>query len=195
MIAIIDYGAGNVASVANALKEITADFVVTKRETDICKSDKIILPGVGEASFAMKQLNLVNISNLFRLIKKPLLGICLGAQLMCDKSEEGNVPCLGVFPLTVTEFKLDGLKIPHMGWNQVSVTKPGKLFEGISNGENFYFAHSFYIPDSEYTTSKCTYGVEFASSIEKNNFYGVQFHPEKSGRAGMKLLKNFVELC
>lgn len=195
MIAIIDYGAGNVASVANALKEITTDFVITKKEMDLCKSDKIILPGVGEASFAMRQLSLVNISNLFRIIKKPLLGICLGAQLLCDKSEEGNVPCLGIFPLTVVKFKSNELKIPHMGWNQVTVKKPGKLFEGIPDGENFYFAHSYYIPDSEYSTSKCTYGVEFAASIEKNNFYGVQFHPEKSGEAGMKLLKNFVELC
>lgn len=195
MIAIIDYCAGNVASVANALKEINADFMITKREIDICKSDKIIIPGVGEASSAMKQLSLVNISNLFRIIKKPILGICLGAEILCDKSEEGNVTCLGVFPLAVKEFKSDELKIPHMGWNQVHYTKQSKLFDGIADGENFYFAHSFYIPDSEFTTSKCTYGVEFAGSIEKNNFFGVQFHPEKSGEAGMKLIKNFVELC
>ena len=195
MIAIIDYGAGNVASVANALKEITTDYVITKREIDLCKSDKIILPGVGEASYAMKQLCLANLTNLLRIIKKPLLGICLGAQMLCDKSEEGNVSCLGVFPLTVTEFKSDDLKIPHMGWNQIRITKPGKLLDGINENENFYFAHSFYIPDSGYTTSKCSYGVEFAVSIEKNNFYGVQFHPEKSGEAGMKILRNFVELC
>ncbi len=195
MIAIIDYGAGNVASVANALKEITADFVITKREIDICKSDKIILPGVGEASFAMRQLNMVNLSNLLRILKKPLLGICLGAQILCEKSEEGNVPCIGVFPQVVTEFKIENLKVPHMGWNQIKPVQQGKLFEGINEGENFYFAHSYYIPLSGYSTSKCLYGLEFASSIEKNNFYGVQFHPEKSGEAGIKVLRNFVELC
>ena len=195
MIAIIDYGAGNVASVANALKEITEDFVITKREIDICRSDKIILPGVGEASYAMRQLNMVNLSNLLRILKKPLLGICLGAQLLCEKSEEGSTSCIGVFPQVVAEFRNENLKIPHMGWNQVNLIKPGKLFDEIKDGENFYFAHSFYIPLSDYTTCKSTYGIEFASSIEKNNFYGVQFHPEKSGEAGLKVLRNFVDLC
>ncbi len=195
MIAIIDYGAGNVASVANAVKQVTGNFLVTKRELDICRADKIILPGVGEASFAMRQLSLVNISNLLRIIKKPLLGICLGAQLLCDKSEEGNVPCLGIFPLTVTQFKQEGLKIPHMGWNQVNIIKQSRLFEGIADGENFYFANSYYIPDSEYTSGKTEYGITFASAIEKNNFYGVQFHPEKSGEAGARIIRNFIELC
>lgn len=195
MIAIIDYGAGNVASVANAVKEFTEDIVITKREIDICKADKIILPGVGEASFAMRQLCFTNLTNLLRIVKKPLLGICLGAQLLCDRSEEGDVPCLGVFPLTVTHFKNENLKIPHMGWNQVNIVKQSRLYEGIPDGENFYFANSYYIPDSEFTSGKTLYGVEFAASIEKNNFYGVQFHPEKSGPSGVKLLKNFIELC
>ena len=195
MIAIIDYGAGNVASVANAVKQVTGNFLVTKRELDICRADKIILPGVGEASFAMRQLSLVNISNLLRIIKKPLLGICLGAQLLCDKSEEGNVTCLGIFPLTVTQFKQEGIKIPHMGWNQVNIIKQSRLFEGIADGENFYFANSYYIPDSEYTSGKTEYGITFASAIEKNNFYGVQFHPEKSGEAGARIIRNFIELC
>jgi len=195
MIAIIDYGAGNVASVANAIKEFTEDFVITKREIDICRADKIILPGVGEASYAMRQLAFTNLVNLLRIIKKPLLGICLGAQLLCEKSEEGNVSCLGIFPLTVTQFKDENLKIPHMGWNQVFSVKESKLYEGIKDGENFYFANSYYIPGSDYTTGKTIYGVETAASIEKSNFYGVQFHPEKSGPAGIKLLKNFIELC
>ena len=195
MIAIIDYGAGNTASVANALNEITPEVIITKREIDICKADKIILPGVGEASSAMRQLSLSNITNLLRVIKKPLLGICLGAQLLCTKSEEGNVPCIGIFPMNVERFKSDDITIPHMGWNQVSIPKKEKLFDGIADNENFYFAHSYYIPQSEYSTSRCTYGIDFASSIEKNNFYGVQFHPEKSGEAGLRVLRNFVELC
>jgi len=195
MIAIIDYGAGNVASVANALKEITTDFVITKREMDLCRSDKIILPGVGEAAFAMRQLSMVNLSNLLRIIKKPLLGICLGAQLLCDKSKEGNTPCLGIFPVTVKEFPQGELKVPHMGWNNISILQQGGLFDGIKENESFYFAHSYYIPKSEFASSVCIYGAEFAASIKKNNFYGVQFHPEKSGEAGLKILRNFVELC
>lgn len=195
MIAIIDHGEGNIAPITDAVKELTNDFVVTKREIDICKSDKIILPGTGAPFLAMRQLNMVNLSNLLRIIKKPLLGICLGAEILCEKSEEGNIPCIGIFPQIVTKLKGEDLKIPQTGWNSVYKTKESRLFDGINDGESFYFDHSYYIPLDEYATSKCFYGVEIASSIEKNNFYGVQFYPENSGEAGKKLLKNFIDLC
>lgn len=195
MIAVIDYMPGSAEAVAEALKEVTTDFVVTKREIDICKSEKIILPGTGIPSMAMRQLMLVNISNLFRIIKKPLLGICLGAEILCDKSDEGNIPCLGIFPMTVTRLKSEDQPVHHLGMSPVKITREGKLFQGIADNEEFYFDHSYYIPDSEFTTSKSSFGIEFAASIEKSNFYAVQFNPEKSGAAGLKLLKNFVELC
>jgi imidazole glycerol-phosphate synthase subunit HisH len=195
MIAIIDYGEGNITPVTDALKGITDDFVVTKREIDICKSDKIILPGLGEALFAMRQLNMANFSNLIRILKKPLLGIGLGAQILCEFSEEGNIPSIGIFPQRVVKLKAENLTVPHIGQSKISLSKESRLFEGIEDGEKFNFNHSYYISLSEFTTSKCLYGVEFASSFEKNNFYGVQFHPETSGEAGKKVLKNFIELC
>lgn len=195
MIALIDYGAGNTASVANVLKEINCDFKITGSEPEICKADKIIFPGVGEASFAVKKLNMMNLFPLLKVLKKPLLGICLGMQLLCENSKEGNVSCLGVIPATVELFDSTNVKIPHMGWNQVKQTKESKLFTGIAEGENFYFAHSYYVPENEFTCAVAEYEINFTAAVEKGNYYGVQFHPEKSGAAGIKLIKNFVELC
>jgi len=194
MIAIIDYGAGNVASVANAVEKLGREFIITNNEAAICKSDKIIFPGVGEASFAIKQLHLLNLFSFIRMIKKPMLGICLGMQLMCDFSEEGNTGCLGIFSGKNIKFDNKLEKVPHMGWNEVTQIKKSPLFEGIKDNEFFYFAHSYYLPVTENTTSKTVHGVEVTASLEKNNFYGVQFHPEKSGEAGLKLFKNFIEL-
>jgi imidazole glycerol-phosphate synthase subunit HisH len=194
MIAIIDYGAGNVASVANAVEKLGKEFVITNNEYAICKSEKIIFPGVGEASFAIKQLHLLNIFSFIRMIKKPMLGICLGMQLMCEFSEEGNTSCLGIFPGRNERFDDKLGKVPHMGWNEVKQIKESKLFEGIKDNEFFYFANSYYLPVTENTTSKANHGVDFSATLEKNNFYGVQFHPEKSGDAGLKLFKNFIEL-
>jgi glutamine amidotransferase len=194
MIAIIDYGAGNVASVANAVEKLGKEFVITNNEMSICRSDKIIFPGVGEASFAIKQLHLLNLFSFIRMIKKPMLGICLGMQLMCEYSEEGNTGCLGIFPGRNEKFDSRLEKVPHMGWNEVVKTKNSRLFEGIKDNEFFYFAHSYFLPINENTTSKAVHGTEFAASLEKDNFYGVQFHPEKSGEAGLKLFNNFIEL-
>lgn len=195
MIALIDSGAGNVASVANVLTELNADYKLTKREIDICNSDKIIFPGVGEASFAVRQLHILNLFNLLRIIKKPMLGICLGMQLMCEKLIEGNTSGLGVFPISTEIFDKEKVKVPHMGWNKVEKLNGQKLFEGINNGEYFYYANSYYIPVNEFTIAKSTHGIEFSAAVQENNFYGVQFHPEKSGAAGIQLLKNFIELC
>ena len=194
MIALIDYSAGNTASVANALNELGQEFKLTNREGEICRADKIIFPGVGEASFAIRNLHRYNLINLLRIIRKPVLGICLGMQLFCDYSTEGNTACLGVIPGVVDKFDSSKITVPHMGWNEVFQTKVSKLFTGIKDGEFFYFANSYYFPVNEFTTAISKHGIDFSASIEKDNYYGVQFHPEKSGDAGLRLLKNFIEL-
>lgn len=195
MIALIDYGAGNVASVANALTELKQEFIVTNKEAEICNSDKVIFPGVGEASFAIRQLHILNLFTVLRIVKKPFLGICLGMQLMADQSTEGDVACLGIFPGTAQKFDTEKTKVPHMGWNDIKIIKESKLLSEIKSGEHFYFAHSYYLPVNEYSTSISNNNMDFSASLEKDNFYGVQFHPEKSGDAGLKILKNFIELC
>jgi imidazole glycerol-phosphate synthase subunit HisH len=200
MIALIDYGAGNVASVANALEQLNQKYKITRNETEILNAEKVIFPGVGEASFAVKQLHKLNLFGVLRLEKKPLLGICLGMQLMADFSSEGNVTCLGIFPGAARIFDSGKTKVPHMGWNdlefkEATIRNKSRLFDGIENGEKFYFAHSYYLPENQYSTSITDNGIKFSASMEKENFYGVQFHPEKSADAGLKLLKNFIELC
>ena len=195
MIALIDYGAGNVASVANALNELGQKYKITNSETEICRAEKVIFPGVGEASFAIKQLHKLNLYSLLRIVKRPILGVCLGMQLMADFSTEGNIQCLGIFPGEVLKFDSQKVKVPHMGWNDIHFKKESKLFSGITEGERFYFANSYYLPVNEFTTSYCNNSIDFSASMEKENYYGVQFHPEKSSDAGLKVLKNFIELC
>ncbi|MEJ2105593.1 MAG: imidazole glycerol phosphate synthase subunit HisH [Ignavibacteriaceae bacterium] len=194
MIALIDYGAGNVASVANALNELNEDFKITNNEFDIFQAQKVIFPGVGEASFAIKQLQKLNLFTVLRIIKKPLLGICLGMQLMGGYSSEGDVACLGIFPCSVKKFDSSKTKVPHMGWKSIKIKQESKLFNNIKDGEKFYFANSFYVPDNEFTTALTENNIEFSAALEKGNYYGVQFHPEKSGDAGLQILKNFIEL-
>ncbi|MGE5353548.1 MAG: imidazole glycerol phosphate synthase subunit HisH [Acidobacteriota bacterium] len=194
MIALIDYDAGNTASVANALEKLGHEFVLTNKETDICRADKVIFPGVGEASFAIKQLHRYNLINLLRIVRKPLLGICLGMQLLSEFSTEGNIPCLGVVPGRVEKFEAEKVNVPHMGWNEVFQKKESKLFKDIKNGEFFYFANSYYLPVGEFTTAVANHGIDFTAALEKDNYYGIQFHPEKSGEAGLKLLNNFLEI-
>lgn len=195
MIALVDYGAGNVASVANALQELNQHYKISKAEDEIIGADKIIFPGVGEASFAIKRLHLTNLFSVLKMCNKPMLGICLGMQLMAEASTEGNVTCLGIFPGTAMIFDNTKTKVPHMGWNEIDIIKESRLFTGINNKETFYFANSYYLPVNNFTTSICENETIFSSSMEKNNFYGVQFHPEKSGNAGLQVLKNFIELC
>lgn len=201
MIALIDYGAGNVASVANALETLNEDYRITNQEAVICSSSKVIFPGVGEASFAVKKLHLLNLFTLLRVVKKPFLGICLGMQLMAESSTEGNVTCLGIFPGASVKFDTSKTKVPHMGWNEIHYKKESALFKNIKEGERFYFANSYYLPVNYCTVTTTDNSQEqpetgevFSSSMEKNNFFGVQFHPEKSGEAGLQLLKNFIEL-
>lgn len=194
MIALIDYGAGNTASVANALEELQQQFQLTCSEDKICSSDKIIFPGVGEASYAIRQLHRYNLINLLRIIKKPLLGICLGMQLLADHSSEGNVACLGVIPGEVEKFDSASIIVPHMGWNEVFYKEGNRLFNNIKQGEQFYFAHSYYHAENEYTIAETTHGIKFSAAVEKGNYFGVQFHPEKSGKPGLQILRNFIEM-
>ena len=195
MIAIIDYGAGNVASVANALGSLNEKYILTKSGSEIDLADGAIFPGQGEASFAMKRLSKLNLVSLLKNYKKPLLGICLGMQLFAEKSMEGNTKCLGIINGNIGKFDKEKTKVPHMGWNSIEIIKPDKLFDDIKSGEYFYFANSFFLPVVSSTTSTSENKILFSASIEYKNYYGVQFHPEKSGEAGLKILKNFIELC
>ncbi|GMU94819.1 MULTISPECIES: imidazole glycerol phosphate synthase subunit HisH [Ignavibacterium] len=194
MIAIIDYGAGNTASVINVLKDLKADFVLSGDKEIISSADKIILPGVGEASSAMNILNELYLIDVIKNFSKPFLGICLGMQLLCRKTEEGDADCLNIIPVDVKKFNLQKTKVPHMGWNQIELVNNNFLFNGIDDKSYFYFAHSYYVAENEFTTSVCKYGINFSSSIRYENFYGVQFHPEKSAEQGIQIIKNFLSL-
>ncbi|MBI3123267.1 MAG: imidazole glycerol phosphate synthase subunit HisH [Ignavibacteriales bacterium] len=195
MIAVVDYGAGNVQSVLNALDDLKVQYIVSNKEPEIYHADKIIFPGVGEASFAMRKLHLNSLVTMLRVTKKPLLGICLGMQLLSEKSNEGNTCCLGVVPGTCVKFDETKVKVPHMGWNEVKIDMNSILFDEIEDGAHFYFANSYYLPVCDYTIASSFYDVTFAAAVQRNNYYGVQFHPEKSGEAGIKLLTNFIEKC
>lgn len=194
MIALIDYGAGNTASVSNILKELNADFILTKDKVNIEAADNIILPGVGEASSAMKRLIELDLIDTLKFSTKSFLGICLGMQILCESTEEGNSECLGIIPVIVKRFNIKDLKVPHMGWNSVKKNNGDKVFSNIPDDEYFYFAHSYFVPQNEFTTSVCNYGLDFSASVRYKNFYGVQFHPEKSAQQGIKIIKNFLEI-
>lgn len=189
-VAIIDYGSGNVFSVQSALNKLGVNTVVTKEKKEIESADAVIFPGVGHAKFAMEQLQKTGLDQLIPLLKQPVLGICLGMQLMCESTEEGDVKGLNIFEgVKVLKFK-DVSKIPHMGWNELSGGKG--IFENLDS--DVYFVHSYYVESNQYTVSKTYYGSGFSSSLMKDNFYACQFHPEKSGKAGEVILKNFLSL-
>jgi len=191
-IVIIDYGAGNIQSIKFAIKRLGYEAVLSKDAKEISNADKVIFPGVGEAGSAMKMLRSTGLDKLIPTLKQPVLGICLGMQLMCISSEEGNTQGLGIFDVKVVKFN-EGLKVPQIGWNQIfNLESP--LFKGINENEYVYLVHSYYVPDCEETIAKTEYGVEYTSAIKKANFYGVQFHPEKSSDAGAKILENFLKL-
>ena len=192
MIAIIDYGAGNVKSVENAVTKLGFQTIITSDFEEIRNAEKVIFPGVGEASTAMNYLKQRNLETLIPTLKQSFLGICLGQQLLCDFSEEGNTKCLGIFNLKVKEFPTTDI-VPHMGWNNLQQIK-GELLEEISVEDNFYFVHSYYCEVGENTTSECDYILPFSATLQKDNFYGTQFHPEKSGNVGSKILENFLKL-
>jgi len=192
MIAIIKYNAGNVASVKNALNRLGANCVITDSIEEISKADKVIFPGVGEASSAMKHLIQFKLDDVIKNLKQPLLGICLGQQLMCSFSEEGNTNCLGIFDAKVKKLPANEI-IPHMGWNSLKEIK-SKLLKGITETDDVYFVHNYYTEINQYTTSICDYILPFTATMEKNNFYAAQFHPEKSADVGDKILINFLNL-
>ncbi len=191
-VAIIKYNAGNTQSVLFALERIGINATVTDNIDALNTSDKIIFPGVGEASSAMQYLKEKKLDEVIVNLKQPVLGICLGMQLMCKHSEEGNTKCLSIFNNTVKLFEGD-VKVPQMGWNTIHDLKT-KLYQGIKENEYMYFVHSYYAEISEHTIAKTTHGLEYSSSLQKNNFYGVQFHPEKSSDAGQVILENFIKL-
>lgn len=191
-ISIIKYNAGNVQSVLFALERIGVNAIVTDNIDELNASDKIIFPGVGEASSAMSYLKERKLDAAIVNLKQPILGICLGMQLMCNYSEEGNTNCLGIFDNQIKLFKRD-VKVPQIGWNNIYELK-SNLYKGIKENEYMYFVHSYYAELSAYTIAKTNYGIEYSSSLQKNNFYAAQFHPEKSSDAGQQLLENFIKL-
>lgn len=191
-IVIIDYGAGNIQSIRFALERLGYNGVLSGDAQEIRAAEKVIFPGVGEASSAMKKLRSTGLDQLIPELTQPVLGICLGMQLMCRSSEEGATTGLGIYDVDIVHFTKD-LKVPHIGWNRIKDLK-SPLFEGIEENEFMYLVHSYYAPVCEETIATCDYGVEYSSALQKDNFYGVQFHPEKSSAAGEKILDNFLKL-
>ena len=189
---IINYGAGNIKSIQFAFKRLGIDAVLSNNPDEILAADKIIFPGVGEASTAMAMLRSSGLDQLIPTLKQPVLGICLGMQLLCESTEEGNTKGLGIFKTTVKRFTND-VKVPQMGWNVIKDLK-SDLFSGIKENEYMYLVHSYYAEHCNETIAKTDYGINYASALRYNNFYGVQFHPEKSSLAGVKILQNFLTL-
>ncbi len=192
MIAIIKYNAGNIMSVQNALSRLGHNCIITDDKEEIRKAEKVIFPGVGEASSAMKYLKERGLDRLILSLKQPVLGICLGLQLMCSRSEEGDTNCLRIFDNDVRLFPRTGI-VPHMGWNNFFSVK-GDLFRGISAEDDVYYVHSFYPEISSCTTAVCNYILPFSAAMQEGNFYATQFHPEKSAETGERILKNFLDL-
>lgn len=197
---ILKYNAGNIQSVKFALNRIGIEPLLTDSVEEIITADKVIFPGVGEASSAMDYLKDKKLDTTIKDLKQPVLGICLGMQLMCKYSEEGNADCLGIFPSTVKQFSPSplgragvGPKVPQIGWNNIYNLK-SNLFKGISENEFQYFVHGYYVENDKNTIATTNYITEYSSALQKDNFYGVQFHPEKSAKAGEQILKNFIEL-
>ncbi len=191
-IVVIKYNAGNIGSVSNALDRLGLECEVTDDPLTIRQADKVIFPGVGEASTTMRYLRESGLDKVIPDLKQPVLGICLGMQLMCKWSEEGDTPALGIFPQKVELFR-GSVKVPHMGWNSISFKQDG-IFKDIDSGCYVYFVHSYFVEDGVSTLATCDYGIRFSAALHRDNFYAVQFHPEKSGEVGQQILKNFIDL-
>ncbi len=194
-VAIIDNGGGNVASVRFALDRLGARSIVTQDASEIAAAERVILPGVGAAPEGMRRLAAAGLDRLIPTLSQPLLGICLGMQLLCDGSEEGSTACLGIFAGTVARLRPPGaLPVPHMGWNQVDLCGSSPLLAGIGSGDYVYFVHSYALPVGADTVAATDYGGAFAAVVSRGNFHGVQWHPERSAAAGARLLANFLSL-
>ncbi|QIE01858.1 imidazole glycerol phosphate synthase subunit HisH [Buchnera aphidicola] len=194
-IVIIDTGCANLTSIQVAIKKLGYNSIVTSRSSVILKSKKIFLPGVGTAASVMNFLQKKNIINIIKELKQQILGICLGMQLFCNFSEECNgIQTLGIMKYPVLHLKHNNLPLPHIGWNRIQFNTEHPLLKNIPNYSRFYFVHSYVVPINKNTLSTTSYGIDFSSIIHKNNFFGVQFHPEKSGHVGSQLLKNFLEM-
>ncbi len=190
-IVIIDYGAGNIQSIKFAFQRLGYEAVLSSNANEIREADKVIFPGVGEASSAMKKLRESKLDLIIPELKQPVLGICLGMQLMCHSSEEGNTQGLGIFDVDVLRFSSE-VKVPQIGWNQINQLK-SDLFKGVRENEHIYLVHSFYAPICKETIAQTEYGIAYSAALQKDNFYGTQFHPEKSSDAGEQILRNFLE--
>jgi imidazole glycerol-phosphate synthase subunit HisH len=193
LVAVIKYNAGNIQSVSFALERLNVDFSITDDPETIKKADKVIFPGVGEASTTMKYLQERKLDQLIKELKQPTLGICLGMQLMCAYSEENNTDCLGIFEESVKRFiPTPDQKVPHMGWNQLNSVN--SWIARSLETQSVYFVHSYYVPVNNYTSAITNYTVPFSAAMKKDNFYAVQFHPEKSAAAGQTILENFLRV-
>lgn len=193
-ITIIDYGLGNLQSVCFALDRIGASYELTNDRDKIKAARRLLLPGVGEASTAMQELKRLDLADTIRSLEQPVLGICLGMQLLCAYSEEGGTECLNIIPIRIKQFAPSpNIKVPHIGWNTIGRLKSPLLID-LQEESYVYFVHSFFAEYSEHTIATCNYGVEFSAAIALNNFYGCQFHPEKSGDIGELILRNFIHL-
>ena len=194
MIAIIDYKMGNLRSVENALKRLGAEFCVTADPVVIRSADRVLLPGVGNAAEAMENLRKAGLVEVIRSLRRPVLGICVGMQVMCRHSEEGDVECLNIFDARVKRFvPAPDVKVPHMGWNRIGNLE-SKLFKGLDGGSYVYFVHSYYPELCPDTIATSHHGVMFSAALKYENFYGTQFHPEKSGDMGERIIENFLKL-
>lgn len=192
-VAIVKYNAGNVRSVKNALNRLNVEPVLTDHAETLRSADKVIFPGVGEASTAMRFLRERNLDNVIKSLAQPVLGICLGMQLLCRFSDENETPCLGILPYRVRRFESETLKIPQIGWNNIFDLKSA-LFGGVAENSYVYFVHSFYVETGAETIAACDYGVKFSAAVNYKNFYAVQFHAEKSGAVGEQILENFLKI-
>lgn len=194
-IVVIKYNAGNIRSVLFALERIGVEAVVTDDYDEIRKADRVIFPGVGEASSAMKYLHEKGLVEVIQSLKQPVLGICLGMQLLCEFSSENTTHCLSVFPEQVLKFpEMSTFKVPQIGWNNIYNLK-SNLFKGVAEGAFVYFVHGFYVPSNPFSIATTNYMSDYSSAIQKDNFYAVQFHPEKSGETGEQILRNFLFNC
>ena len=196
-IAIIDYNAGNVQSVLFALERLGVNGILTNDIETIQSADKVIFPGVGEASTAMTYLKKYQLETVLPQLKQPFLGICLGMQLMCAYSEENDTDCLGIFNMKVQKFPTENrntrFKVPQIGWNQLEDVK-SSLFKNVNNGDYTYFVHSYYVAENDFSIANTTYSLKYCAAIQKDNFYATQFHPEKSAKVGEQIIQNFLDI-